>query len=88
VKAVISNRTARISTLLQQMWGGDLPPGERPFVTVAEDSTRVDDVEGRMDGVIVRGDGVRIEDILIILESDPGTEAAMRVANTLRLATH
>jgi hypothetical protein len=82
----MSRRATRVGDLLERLWGQDLPPGDRPFQTVAEDSTLVDDAEGRTSGVVVRGDGIRVADIAAMVEASPDTEAAKRVSDSLQHA--
>jgi hypothetical protein len=78
-------RQWQVGEVLARLWGNGMPSGDAPFVLVAEDALAIDDAAGRVDGVIVRSDRIRLADVEHVLRDGAPSPARDRLRSSLGL---
>jgi len=54
----LRRRAENVRTVLEALWGDELPDSPDPVITVLVDAVAVDDQRGSDDGLVVQGDGL------------------------------
>jgi len=63
---------------IRELWGDEMPPTEDPPLTIFTDAVALDDQHGSADGLVVQGDGLRLEVLARLLADGP--DPAQRLA--------
>jgi hypothetical protein len=84
----LRRRAERVRTVLEGLWGEDLPGGPEPGLTVLVDAVALDDRHGTEEGIVVQGDGLGHEVLARLLADvrDPSTRQLVPPALRDRLA--
>ncbi len=62
-------RARQVVTSLEEMWGDELPPSADPVHTVMTDAVHSDDEHGRDSGLVVQGDGLSLDALVVLLRA-------------------
>jgi len=54
-------RAMLVRSDVRELWGDEMPPTEDPPLTIFTDAVALDDQHGSADGLVVQGDGLRLE---------------------------
>ena len=64
---------------MRELWGDEMPPAEDPPLTIFADAVALDDQHGTADGLVVQGDGLRVEALARLVGDAPDVAARLAV---------